>query len=219
MDPEARLARGLQRILHRSATEREVHAFSRYLTLLLQWNRVYSFTSYRNPARIIDRLFLDSLLFLSVLPAGTSRLLDVGSGAGIPGLPLKIVEPDLSVTLIEAHRRRTSFLATLVRELRLEGVHVLRGRAESLIEEVPSLEGGFDAVVTRAFGPPALVAPLALRFLRPGGRFVASGPPSGKPSSELAGLGSWHVVTAPVLGLSRRFLTVQKKLEPGHGDL
>jgi len=219
LDPEARLARGLQRILHRSATEREVHAFSRYLALLLQWNRVYSFTSYRDPARVIDRLFLDSLLFLSVLPAGTSRLLDVGSGAGIPGLPLKIVEPDLSVTLIEARRRRTSFLATLVRELRLEGVQVLRGRAESLIEGVPSLEGGFDAVVARAFGPLALVAPLALRFLRPGGRFVASGPPPGKPLSELTGLGSWHVVTSPVSGLSRRFLTVQKKLEPGHGDL
>lgn len=219
MGPEARLARGLQGILHRSATQREVQAFSRYLALLRQWNRVYSFTSYRDPARIVDRLFLDSMLFLPFVAAGAGRLLDLGSGAGIPGVPLKIVAPALSLTLIEARRKRTSFLATLVRELKLEGVQVLRGRAESLIEEFPSLEGGFDAVVSRAFGPLELVAPLALRFLRPGGRFVASGPPSGKPLAELTGLGSWHVVTSPVSGLSRRFFTIEKKLEPRREDL
>lgn len=210
LDLRARLASGLQTILHRSATQQELDAFSRYLDLLLRWNRVHSLTAYRDPHEIVDKLFLDSLLFLQFLTPRILRLLDLGSGAGIPGIPLKIVKPAYVLTLIEARRRRATFLTTVVRELALPNVQVLTGRAEFLIKEHPNLEGGFDAVVTRASGSLDQIAPLALKFLRPGGEFVASGPPIPKPASLPTELGSWEVVRSSLFGLQRRFFMIKK---------
>lgn len=209
LDFKAQLAQGLGTLLRRVPRERELEAFASYLSLLLRWNRVQSLTAYRKPMEILDKLFLDSLLFLPLLPAPPSRLLDLGSGAGIPGVPLKIVEPAYELTLAEARRRRTSFLSAVVRELALEGVRVLAGRAEILIEELPELEAAFDAVVTRGTGRPGEIVPLALQFLRPGGRLVASGPPPSK-SEKRPGFGMWQTVTSPVSGLPRRFLVVEK---------
>ena len=210
MDSQARLVSGLGAFLCRPPTPRELDAFSKYLALLVEWNRVYSLTGYREPARIIDKLFLDSLLFLRFLPTSTSALLDLGSGTGIPGIPLKIIKPAYRLTLIEARRRRGSFLLAAVRGLSLEGVKVLTGRAESLIQDSPSLEGQFDAVVTRASGRVELIAPVALRFLKPGGRFIASGPPLAKPVVGSSTPGAWQSVISPVSGLGRRFLVVEK---------
>lgn len=212
MDLEAQLVSGLSAVLHRPPTQREIGRFSKYLSLLLRWNRVYSLTGYREPAAILNRLFLDSLLFLPVIPRGATRLLDLGSGPGIPGIPLKIIEPTYSLTLIEAHRRKCTFLTTVIRELALEGVRVLSGRAESLLKDLLYLEGEFDAVVTRASGPPNVTVPLALKFLRPGGQFIASGPPPRKARVAPARFGSWRVVTSPLSGQPRRFLVVEKKV-------
>jgi len=185
-----------------------VDAFFHYLSLLLQWNRVHSLTAYREPGEILEKLFLDSLLFLRFLPPQIRRILDLGSGTGIPGIPVKIVQPEYSLTLIEARRRRTSFLATVVRELGFDDVQLLTGRAEVLIKEFPSLEGEFDAVLMRAAGALDTLAPLALRFLKPGGRLLASGPPHGK--AMLFSSGSWRMVISPTSGLQRRFLVLEK---------
>jgi 16S rRNA (guanine527-N7)-methyltransferase len=174
------LSRGFTDLLKRSPSTRELDAFSRYLSLLLQWNRAHHLTGYHTPAQITERLFLDSLLFLQWITPKDGRLLDLGAGAGIPGIPLKIVEPGLQVTLLEARRRRSSFLATVIRELRLEGVEVRWGRAEHLLESEPTLREAFDVVVTRAAGPLEAILRLALGFLAPGGRFIASGPPKEK---------------------------------------
>lgn len=211
VDLEAQLVSGLKAFLRRAPSQREIGRFSKYLFLLRQWNRVYALTGYRESAAILDRLFFDSLLFLPFIPPGTTYLLDLGSGAGIPGIPLKIIEPTYSLTLIEARRRKGSFLAAVVRELALENVRVLTGRAEALIKDFAFLDGGFDAVVTRASGPVDLIIPLALRFLRTGGTFVASGPPPPKPRVTPTKLGSWRVVNSPLSGLPRQFLVVEKK--------
>ncbi|MBI4611762.1 MAG: 16S rRNA (guanine(527)-N(7))-methyltransferase RsmG [Candidatus Rokubacteria bacterium] len=211
LDRAPGLSFNFQKILHRSPTDREVAAFSTYLSLLLRWNRVHSLTAYRKPEEIVERLFLDSLLFLEYLPlAAGCRVLDLGSGAGVPGIPLKIVRLEWQLTLIEVRRKRTSFLATVVRELGLEGVTVLTGRAESLLGSVPGLKEGFDAVVTRASGPIGTMAPLALGFVKPGGRFVAAGPPAR--GSALPGIpgGRWREAMSPVSGKPRLFLVVEK---------
>lgn len=210
MDSAARLASGLQTLLRRPPTGRELDAFSSYLSLLLQWNRVHSLTAYRDPADILDKLFLDSLLFRPFLPFPPCRVLDLGSGAGIPGVPLKIVEPSYQLTLIESRRSRASFLSTVVRELGLQDVNVLRGRAESLLSEIPALERAFDAVVARAVGRLDAVAPLALRFLKPGGRFVASGPPGETSVSAYGVAESWEVIISQISGRPRRFWVAQK---------
>lgn len=212
MDLEARLVSGLKAFLRRAPSQREIEKFSKYLFLLRQWNRAHSFTGYREPGAILDKLFFDSLLFLPFIPPGTTSLLDLGSGPGIPGIPLKIIVPTYSLTLIEARRRMGSFLATVVRELALEDVRVLTGRAETLINEFAFLDRSFDAVVTRASGPIERVVPLALRFLRTGGMFVASGPPAPKLRVASPKVGSWRVVTSPLSRLPRQFLVVEKKL-------
>jgi 16S rRNA G527 N7-methylase RsmG len=113
---------------------------------------------------------------------------------------------------LEARRRRISFLATAVRGLELEGVHLLHGRAESLIDSEPGLRGAFDTVVTRAAGPPGLILPLALAFLKAGGRFIASGPPAEKPAPSLPQDTPyrWESILPPGGGRSRRFLIVEK---------
>lgn len=206
------LARGFTQILHRPPSRSEREAFSRYLSLLLQWNRAHRLTGYKSPGDIAERLFLDSLLFLQWVPPGSARVLDLGAGAGIPGLPMKIVEPRLRLTLLEARRRRVSFLTTVVRELGLEGVSVLSGRAEALLESDAGLRAAFDIVVARAVGPLSSILPLALAFLRPRGQLVASGPPAGKPLPPLPRDTPHHWESVPRMGeiASRRFLIVEK---------
>ena len=212
MDFPEVLFRGFNQIFQRPPSPAEADAFSRYLQLLLQWNRVQHLTSYRRPADIAEKLFLDSLLFLRWVPPGRARVLDLGAGAGIPGLPLKIVKPEITLTLVEARRRRASFLTAVVRELALEGVSVLEGRAEDLVEVDPRLRGAYDAVVTRAAGPLPSILPLAMAFLRPGGRFIASGPPAGKPLPTLPRdtPHRWESVPAPARVGKRLFLLVEK---------
>lgn len=208
----AAISRGFTEHLGRAPSSEELRVFSRYLGLLLQWNRVHRLTGYRTPEAITEKLFLDSLLFLRWIERPDGRLLDLGAGAGIPGIPLKIVEPRLNVTLLEARRRRSSFLATAVRELGLAGVHVRLGRAEGLLDSEPAFQGAFDVVVTRAVAPPESIVPLALAFLAPGGRFIGSGPPEEKPLPPLphAARCQWHSVPIKSGAGSRRFLIAQK---------
>ena len=124
-EPEAArtlLERGT-RALGLDLTAGQGEQFLAYLDLLLKWNRRINLTSLRTPDEIISRHFLDSLLLLPHLPE-TGRLLDIGSGAGFPGLPLKIVRPGLSVDLVEATAKKASFLKEAVRRLGLPGVNV-----------------------------------------------------------------------------------------------
>ena len=206
------LSRGFVRLLQRVPLPEELQAFSRYLSLLLEWNRAHHLTGYRTASEVTEKLFLDSLLFLRWMKPGAWRVLDLGAGAGIPGIPMRIVEPRIKLTLLEARRRWTSFLAVAVRELGLEGAQVLSGRAEKLLASEPALKGAFDIVVTRAAGPIRSILPLALDFLTPGGRLISSGPPAVTPSPSLPeGIAyRWEAVPAGDKSVSRRFLIVEK---------
>lgn len=135
-------------------------------------------TALRSPEEIVRGLFLDSLLFLRALPAPRPlKVVDIGAGSGIPGLPIRLADPAISVTLIEAKRKRVSFLLAACRELGLSDVEVLEGRAERLVDENPRLAGGFDAVVARAVGAEEELLPLALSYASPGGAVVLAGSP------------------------------------------
>ena len=127
--------------------------FSRYLELLLLWNRAQNLTGFESPPEIVRGLFEDSLLFFPLLPHRPLRVVDIGAGAGIPGVPLRIIDERIEVTLIESKRKRVSFLKTLRRELGLEKrVVVEEGRAEALVSEVLRRDGAFDVAVARAVG-------------------------------------------------------------------
>jgi len=135
-------------------------------------------TALGSPAEIVRGLFLDSLLFLSALPPRPLRVVDIGAGSGVPGLPLRLVDPGISLTLVEAKRKRVSFLLAACRELSLLDVSVVEGRAEDLVGAESDLAEGFDAVVARAVGSEKRLFSLALRYLRPGGTVILAGSPS-----------------------------------------
>jgi len=130
-----------------------------------------------NLTRITDQL---EVARLHVLDAWTcclfigesGRLVDVGAGAGIPGIPLKLARPDLELTLVEASRKKTEFLQSVCAELRLTGVEVIWGRAEELGRQ-PQYREHFEYATSRALGALPLVSELCMPLLRIGGRLVA----------------------------------------------
>ncbi|MGH7302863.1 MAG: 16S rRNA (guanine(527)-N(7))-methyltransferase RsmG [Candidatus Rokuibacteriota bacterium] len=198
------LAKGAAPILGRPLTQEERDEFGKYLALLLKWQRAHRFVGSSDPVWIVEHLFLDSLLFLKLLPASVRVLADLGSGAGLPGLPIKIVRPDLDVVLIESRRRRATFLASALRAMELKGARVLEGRVESLMDQI---RGRFDAVVMRCAGEVESMIPIAADLVSDHGVVIASGPPKPRPLSA----GEWVTVPGLARGTTRRFAVYLKR--------
>jgi 16S rRNA (guanine527-N7)-methyltransferase len=194
----APLLDGAQEVLGRPLAESEISSFGLYLALLLRWQSVQRLVGRSDPLWIAKELFLDSLLFLHVLPPDARRVLDIGSGAGVPGVPMRIVRADLAMTLIESRRRRASFLSTVVRELGLEGTRVINARAETL---VPELGASADAAVMRCAGSASDLIPSIAGLVRPGGIVVASVPLS--VGTDRTWKGEWVDIPSPMRRLRR----------------
>ena len=143
--------------------------FMRYLSELKVWNRKINLTSLRDDRDIVIGHFLDSLSALRFMP-GTERLLDIGSGAGFPGIPIKIVSPSLDVTLIDSSHKKTVFMREIVRVLGFQGVDVVWGRAED--EGNGIMRRSFDRVITRAVGSIPDILQLSEPYLAAGGRII-----------------------------------------------
>jgi 16S rRNA (guanine527-N7)-methyltransferase len=210
-DPLEELLAAIPVLAGRPATPEDRRRFARYLELLVQWNRVHDLTGLKQPREIVRGLFLDSLLFLPQLPPRPIRLADIGSGAGIPGFPLRIVDDGIDLTLIEARRKRVSFLMTVQRELALERVAVLEGRAEQLSSQMPELESEFDVVVARAITPTQEFLRSSSRYLKPGGKVIVSGPPPAKISPLPQPGWGWTKVRFSGMGLERMFLVAGRE--------
>ena len=204
-DLDIRLAAGARPILERELSPTERAAFLTYMDLLLAWQRVYRLVGSSDRRWVIDELILDSLLFVRFLPAHARSVLDLGSGAGIPGIPLRIVRPMVRFTLLEARRRRASFLAAVIRALELENTDVVPLRAEEAPARRPELKAGFDLVVSRCAGELQKVARLATPFLAAGGRLVVSGPPEPPPAHVP---GQWITVCHPSKAEPRTFFVL-----------
>jgi 16S rRNA (guanine527-N7)-methyltransferase len=202
--PQEALSNGAAVILKRPLSAHERDDFSKYLSLLLKWQKAHRLVGSSDPMWIVEHLFLDSLLFLKLLPALCRKLADVGSGAGLPGLPIKIVRNDLEVVLIESRRRRAMFLNNALRDLKLDGIQVLEGRIENLPSE---LNGSFDAAVMRCAGDIEDMIPAAAVLVADSGVVIASGPPKPRPLS----VGEWVTVPGVRSGTSRRFARFTKR--------
>ena len=172
--------------------------FIKYLNILIKWHSVHRFLGSHEPGWIVERIFLDSLLFRRVLPPDARVVLDAGSGAGVPGIPLKIVDPELRLTMVESRQRRVSFLSASVRELPLTETHVIGARLEDLVQRCA---GTFDAVVARCAGDIGYLFGLGAHLVRPGGVVVASGPPR----EYRLPAGQWRTVPGVEPGKTRRF--------------
>lgn len=137
-----------------------------YLALLQKWNKVYNLTAVREAPRMVSQHLLDCL---AVAPhVGAAAILDVGSGAGLPGIPLALVLPDSQVTLLEANHKKAAFLKQAQIELKL-------GNVEVVCERVEAWRPGrqYEIVVSRAFSDLAEFVKLAGRHVAPGGRLAA----------------------------------------------
>ncbi len=143
-------------------SDEAIDRLARYRDLLIEWNGRFNLTSVTDPGEIETRLFLDSIAMLRLIrrSAGdgdTVRLVDVGAGAGFPGLPLKIVDPSITLVLIEATAKKVGFVQEVIRDLQLSDASAFHGRAEDLAHD-QRFRAKFDVVTARAVARlPALI--------------------------------------------------------------
>ena len=162
---EGALALGLTMTVGQARTMGE-HALE-----LLQWNRVTNLTTITDPLDVALKHYVDALAAAPWI-GDRARVMDAGSGGGFPGLPLAILRPDLSVTLVDSVRKKVSFLKHAIRTLGMSDIHAVHGRLEDLCL-LPEYRGKFDRVVCRAFSSLEDFANLALPYLSPGGCLLA----------------------------------------------
>jgi 16S rRNA (guanine527-N7)-methyltransferase len=131
-----------------TASEQQVIYIQQYMTLLLTWNEKINLTAIRDPLEILYRHFCECMYAAVAVPVENGRLADVGSGAGFPGIPLKIIRPELQTFLVESNMKKATFLAEVLRTIPLPDTRVLVSRYEELGEELMPL----DYVCSRAVG-------------------------------------------------------------------
>ena len=140
-----------------------------YLDLLQKWNRVYNLTAVRDPQRMITHHLIDSLAVLPYLDAApVQRVLDVGSGAGLPGIPLALARPQWAVTLLDSNHKKGAFLQQAITELAMANAQVFVGRVEAFVPGEP-----YDVAISRAFSDLATFAAAAVRQIGRSGRLIA----------------------------------------------
>ncbi len=155
MNPEELLKTGLNEIGF-SYSKEQINAFITFLSELKKWNRAYNLTALKTDEDIIIKHFLDSLLYLKALEVHPIRkqknsngvkIADAGTGAGFPGIPIKIIKPEIDITLIEPSRKKTAFLRHIIRVLKLKGISLLDKRIEALGK---NYENTYGVIVSRA---------------------------------------------------------------------
>jgi 16S rRNA (guanine527-N7)-methyltransferase len=166
MSVEDKLTTGLKALGFPRGGELESRLLA-YVTLLEKWNQTYNLTAVRDPEQMVAQHMLDSLSVVEFL-AGAGALIDIGSGAGLPGIPISMASPRLQVSLLDSNFKKVAFLRQAKVELQLHNVNVLAQRAEACR---PS--GAFDVVISRAFADLREFIDLAGHLCRPGGTLIA----------------------------------------------
>jgi 16S rRNA (guanine527-N7)-methyltransferase len=176
------LTEGLKTLTGEEPDPARVEKLLAYLDLLIQWNEAYNLTAVRDPSDMISRHLLDSL---SVMPwVRSGHLLDAGTGAGLPGIPLSIMQPGMTVTLLDSTGKKIRFLRHVVRQLKLENVRPVQARLESWqTKELPT------CIISRAFSNLPTFVSASRHLAGPDTRLLAM---KGKiPDVELEGLPAW----------------------------
>ena len=212
-DSLALFVQALQR-LDPAVGDQQVQQFLRYRQELIEWNGRFNLTAIRDPAEILFRHFLDSVSLLMAFDQPQARVLDIGAGAGFPGIPLKIMRPRWQVVLLEATGKKVTFLRHVIETLKLQGIEAIQGRAEELAHKQP-YRASFDLVTARAVASLPILLEYAAPYCCVGGRIIL--PKKGDITEELAQgkLAAWQLgavlkadraVTLPGLEDGRRLL-------------
>lgn len=206
------LADGAERLGIR-LTPDQLSCFEEYYRELTDWNQRMNLTAITDYHEVQVRHFLDSLTLALVIPPPQEglpvRLIDVGTGAGLPGIPLKILYPSIKLTLLESVAKKTRFLRHLVDRLKLEDVEIIAGRAEDAARE-PSLRERFDYAVARAVSPLCTLTELTLPFCRLGGQVIT--PKKGNITEEI------EVATSAIALLGGELQEVKSVYLPEFGE-
>lgn len=168
------LNRGLQALHLPSPSEEQINSLLLFQELILKWNQKINLTAHRTLEESLEKNFLDSIALNPYL--GDSKdVLDIGSGAGFPGLVLKILNPPLRIFLVEANKKKGSFLTTVTRELSLEEAKIITGFLDLKNMDDFGFRERFDTIVSRATIPLSDLISLASACLKKGGRFFGMG--------------------------------------------
>lgn len=181
-DAENTFQVGLQQ-LGLSLSERQREQFLRYRDELLDWNTRVNLTAITKPEEVLVKHFLDSLSLLLAYDRPAAYLLDIGTGAGFPAIPLKIVRPQWQVILLEATGKKVTFLRHIIETLHLTGVEAIHGRAEELAHK-PRYRAAFDLVTARAVAALPTLLEYCAPFCRVGGEIIL--PKKGDIAAELS---------------------------------
>jgi 16S rRNA (guanine527-N7)-methyltransferase len=177
-----------------------------YLALLVRWNAAYNLTAIRDPAEMVPKHLLDSL---AIVPFVNGKLADIGSGAGLPGVPLALALPQLEVTVVESNGKKARFLREAQRHLGLKNLQVAESRAEAF--KPPQR---FDCLVSRAFGSLAQFVLVGGHLLEDDGRLLAMKglDPQGEIAALPAGwrISATHVLAVPGLDARRHLLEMRR---------
>ena len=155
-------------------TDRQKEQYERYFELLVEWNEKINLTAITEKDEVYLKHFYDSIapILQGLIENQPIRLLDIGAGAGFPSLPMKILFPELDVTIIDSLNKRINFLHLLAEELGLSGVHFYHGRAEDFAQD-KAFRAQFDLVTARAVARMQVLSELTIPYLKVGGRLLA----------------------------------------------
>ena len=155
-------------------TDRQKEQYERYFELLVEWNEKINLTAITDKDEVYLKHFYDSIapILQGLVENQPIRLLDIGAGAGFPSLPMKILFPELDVTIIDSLNKRINFLHLLAEELGLSGVHFYHGRAEDFAQD-KAFRAQFDLVTARAVARMQVLSELTIPYLKVGGRLLA----------------------------------------------
>jgi len=220
-DDENILIDGAQR-LGINLNNEQIRKFSRYLELLVQWNQKINLTSLKTTQEIIIKHFLDSISCIKVINKYVNTegisVIDVGAGAGFPGMPIKIICPSIRLSLLEARKKKTIFLKKVTEEINFQKVKILNGRAETF-GKGPDHRERYDIAISRAVAPLNVLSEYCLPLVRAGGLFIAQKGRSYKKETEksfktIQVLGGELIgvenVRIPFINQERRLLVIKK---------